>query len=204
MSPDTPDIEPVETQRVARLGRRRRRGRRSRPDAYLLDRVVDHAQDLGVPTTPGSRPRTSTPSRPRTSRASGRPGARALATALVRWNAIAIVLQANRSRPSSAATSRATSRRRPLRDRLQPFLAARRTTTAATSSTSRGTRRRASTRARSSRGASPRSSCANFRQEVGRGGLSSYPHPWLMPEFWQFPTVSMGLGPLMAIYQARS
>jgi len=44
---------------------------------------------------------------------------------------------------------------------------------------------------------------ARFRQEVGGGGLSSYPHPWLMPEFWQFPTVSMGLGPLMAIYQAR-
>jgi len=43
----------------------------------------------------------------------------------------------------------------------------------------------------------------NFRQEVDGNGLSSYPHPWLMPEFWQFPTVSMGLGPLMAIYQAR-
>ena len=44
---------------------------------------------------------------------------------------------------------------------------------------------------------------ANFRQEVGGKGLSSYPHPKLMPEFWQFPTVSMGLGPIMAIYQAR-
>jgi pyruvate dehydrogenase E1 component len=43
----------------------------------------------------------------------------------------------------------------------------------------------------------------NFRQETGGKGLSSYPHPWLMPDFWQFPTVSMGLGPLMAIYQAR-
>ncbi len=42
-----------------------------------------------------------------------------------------------------------------------------------------------------------------FRAEVGGGGLSSYPHPWLMPDFWQFPTVSMGLGPIMAIYQAR-
>jgi pyruvate dehydrogenase E1 component len=42
-----------------------------------------------------------------------------------------------------------------------------------------------------------------FRQEVSKGGLSSYPHPWLMPDFWQFPTVSMGLGPIMAIYQAR-
>jgi len=44
---------------------------------------------------------------------------------------------------------------------------------------------------------------ANFRQEVDGKGVSSYPHPWLMPDFWQFPTVSMGLGPLMAIYQAR-
>ncbi len=42
-----------------------------------------------------------------------------------------------------------------------------------------------------------------FRQEVDGGGLSSYPHPWLMRDFWQFPTVSMGLGPIMAIYQAR-
>jgi pyruvate dehydrogenase E1 component len=42
-----------------------------------------------------------------------------------------------------------------------------------------------------------------FRQEVDGEGLSSYPHPWLMPDFWQIPTVSMGLGPIMAIYQAR-
>jgi pyruvate dehydrogenase E1 component len=44
----------------------------------------------------------------------------------------------------------------------------------------------------------------NFRRELGQGGgLSSYPHPWLMPNFWEFPTVSMGLAPIMAIYQAR-
>ena len=42
-----------------------------------------------------------------------------------------------------------------------------------------------------------------FRQEVGGKGIPSYPHPWLLPDFWQFPTVSMGLGPLQAIYQAR-
>jgi pyruvate dehydrogenase E1 component len=42
-----------------------------------------------------------------------------------------------------------------------------------------------------------------FRREVEQDGLSSYPHPWLMPQFWQFPTVSMGLSPIMAIYQAR-
>ena len=43
----------------------------------------------------------------------------------------------------------------------------------------------------------------NFRREVDGKGVSSYPHPWLMPDFWQFPTVSMGLGPIMSIYQAR-
>ena len=43
----------------------------------------------------------------------------------------------------------------------------------------------------------------NFRREVSGNGLSSYPHPWLMPNYWQFPTVSMGLGPIQAIYQAH-
>src|SRR5438128_6779609 len=50
----------------------------------------------------------------------------------------------------------------------------------------------------------PQEKLENFRRELKPGGgLSSYPHPWLMPEFWEFPTVSMGLGPIMAIYQAR-
>ena len=44
---------------------------------------------------------------------------------------------------------------------------------------------------------------ANYRQEVDGNGLCSYPHPWLMPDFWQFPTGSMGLGPINAVYQAR-
>ena len=44
---------------------------------------------------------------------------------------------------------------------------------------------------------------ANYRQETGGQGLSSYPHPWLMPDFWQFPTGSMGSGPINSIYQAR-
>ena len=43
----------------------------------------------------------------------------------------------------------------------------------------------------------------NFRREVDKPGISSYPHPWLMPGYWQFPTVSMGLGPIMGIYQAH-
>lgn len=50
----------------------------------------------------------------------------------------------------------------------------------------------------------PASKLHNFRRELADGGgLSSYPHPWLMPDFWQFPTVSMGLGPILSIYQAR-
>ena len=50
----------------------------------------------------------------------------------------------------------------------------------------------------------PKEKLENFRRELAPGGgLSSYPHPWLMPDFWEFPTVSMGLGPIMAIYQAR-
>ena len=50
----------------------------------------------------------------------------------------------------------------------------------------------------------PRQKLENFRRELkAGGGLSSYPHPWLMPDFWEFPTVSMGLGPIQAIYQAR-
>jgi pyruvate dehydrogenase E1 component len=47
------------------------------------------------------------------------------------------------------------------------------------------------------------SNLAHYRQELAGGGLSSYPHPWLMPDFWQFPTGSMGIGPISAIYQAR-
>ena len=91
-----------------------------------------------------------------------------------------------------------------LRHRLQPFLAR---------AVERARRRprvragsfgaRASTRARSCSAGSRPEQMDNFRQEVDGKGVSSYPHPWLMPDFWQFPTVSMGLGPLMAIYQAR-
>src|SRR5260370_1989540 len=53
-------------------------------------------------------------------------------------------------------------------------------------------------------GRSRKEKLQNFRRELKAGGcLSSYPHPWLMPDFWEFPTVSMGLGPIQAIYQAR-
>ena len=74
-----------------------------------------------------------------------------------------------------------------------------------TRSTSRGTPPPASTPARSWRGRLSEAQLDGFRQEKSKApnGLSSYPHPRLMPEFWEFPTVSMGLGPIGAIYQAR-
>ena len=96
---------------------------------------------------------------------------------------------------SSAAISRAM---RPPRRSSRPAStissAPRARASAAISSISSRIRRPASTRAPSSKGASARSDLARYRQEVGGGGLSSYPHPWLMPDFWQFPTGSMGIG----------
>ena len=74
----------------------------------------------------------------------------------------------------------------------------------ATWSTSRATPRPEFTRARIWKDAFRKEKLQNFRRELKEGGgLCSYPHPWLMPEFWEFPTVSMGLGPIQAIYQAR-
>ena len=71
-------------------------------------------------------------------------------------------------------------------------------------STSRAMRHPACTPALFSKAGSVEAQLTNFRRELAKGGgLSSYPHPWLMPAFWQFPTVSMGLGPITSIYQAR-
>ncbi len=72
---------------------------------------------------------------------------------------------------------------------------------AATWFTSRATSPRVFTLVLSPEGRLTQEQLDNFRQEVHGNGLSSYPHPKLMPEFWQFPTVSMGLGPIGAIYR---
>ena len=78
---------------------------------------------------------------------------------------------------------------------------------AATRSSSRGTPPPASTPAPTSRAGCTKDRLDGFRQELSHGGpghgLPSYPHPRLMPDFWEFPTVSMGLGPMNAIMQAR-
>ena len=124
---------------------------------------------------------------------------------LVRWNAMAMVV---RGQP------RVGRHRRPhldlrlgrdaLRSRLQPLLPRQGATATATSSTSRDTPRPGIYARAFLEGRLSVEQLENFRRELAPGGgLSSYPHPWLMPDFWEFPTVSMGLGPIMSIYQAR-
>ncbi len=118
---------------------------------------------------------------------------------IIRWNAMAMVVRANRDHPgigghistyASAATLYEVAFNHFFRATDQIYFQGH---------ASPGIYARALLEGRLSE-----SQLANFRQELAPGGgLSSYPHPWLMPSFWQFPTVSMGLGPIMAIYQAR-
>ena len=205
MSTHAPDADPVETQEwldsvdavVDADGRLRM--------AYLLDRAVDRAQDLHVPVSAGvstpyvnSIPTEDEPEMP------GDPELEAAATALVRWNAIAIVLQANAESTElgghiasyqSAETLYEVGFDHFWRARSEDHLG---DLVYLQGHSAPGFYARAFLEGRLSE-----DELRRFRQEVGGGGLSSYPHPWLMPAFWQFPTVSMGLGPLMAIYQAR-
>ncbi len=174
---------------------------------YLLERLIDYTRRSGayLPFKPNTAYVNSIP----TGREPDYPGNRALERrieAYIRWNALAMVLQANRvsseygghlSSYASSATLyevgfnhfwRAPSEQHPgdlvfIQGHSSPGIYA-----------------RAYLEGRLST-----EQLRHFRQEAGGAGvgLSSYPHPWLMPDFWQFPTVSMGLGPMMAIFQAR-
>src|SRR6185503_10609987 len=205
MSTHAPDTDPVETQEwldsvdaVVDVDGRLRM-------AYLLDRAVDRAQDLHVPVSAGvSTPYVNTTPTEDEPEMPGDPALEAAATALVRWNAIAIVLQANAESTElgghiasyqSAETLYEVGFDHFWRARSEDHLG---DLVYLQGHSSPGFYARAFLEGRLSE-----EQLRKFRQEVGGGGLSSYPHPWLMPDFWQFPTVSMGLGPLMAIYQAR-
>ena len=172
---------------------------------YLLERVIDYTRRSGAYLP--FKPNTAYVNTISTAQEQEYPGDRALEKrikAYIRWNAMAMVVQANRQSSeygghiatyASAATLyevgfnhfwRAPSEQHPgdmvfMQGHSSPGIYA-----------------RAFLEGRLSE-----DQLRRFREEVGGGGLSSYPHPWLMPDFWQFPTVSMGLGPMMAIYQAR-
>jgi pyruvate dehydrogenase E1 component len=172
---------------------------------FLLERIIDHTRRSGAYLP--FKPNTAYVNTISTGQEREYPGDRAVERRLeayLRWNAMAMVVQANRQSSeygghiatyASAATLyevgfnhfwRAPSETHP-GDMI--FIQGH---------SSPGIYSRAYLEGRLTE-----EHLRRFREEVGGGGLSSYPHPWLMPDFWQFPTVSMGLGPMMAIYQAR-
>jgi pyruvate dehydrogenase E1 component len=172
---------------------------------FLLEKLIDYTRRSGAYLP--FKPNTAYVNTISTGQQRDYPGNRSLERrieAFIRWNAMAMVVQANRisseygghiSSYASAATLyevgfnhfwRAPSERHPgdmifIQGHASPGIYA-----------------RAYLEGRLSE-----DQLRLFRQEVGGHGLSSYPHPWLMPDFWQFPTVSMGLGPMQAIFQAR-
>jgi pyruvate dehydrogenase E1 component len=172
---------------------------------YLLERMIDHARRSGAYLP--FRPNTAYVNTISPGQEPEYPGNRALERRLeayIRWNALAMVVQANRisseygghlSTYASAATLYEVGFnhfwRAPSTDHPGDMIFVQ-------GHASPGIYARAYLEGRLSE-----EQLRHFRQEVGGKGLSSYPHPWLMPEFWQYPTVSMGLGPMMAIFQAR-
>lgn len=200
-----PDIDPQETQEWLDALEGVLENEGVERAHYLLERLIDKARRSGT-YLPHSANTAYVNTIPVTQQARF-PGDRAMERRIrsfIRWNAMAMVVQANRvsselgghiSSFASAATlfdvgfNHFFHARSPSRDGDLVFFQGH---------SAPGIYARAFLEGRISE-----EQLYSFRQEVDGGGLSSYPHPWLMPGFWQFPTVSMGLGPLMAIYQAR-
>jgi pyruvate dehydrogenase E1 component len=194
-----PDADPVETREwleafdalVQTEGRERA--------TFLLRKLLDHARARRVPLPPVlNTPYKNSIALAHQSQFPGNLELESRISAIVRWNALAMVVRANRAYPelgghiasyASAADLFEVGFNHFFRSDdlvyFQPHSAP-------------GVYARAFLEGRLSEG-----HLAHYRQETGGKGLSSYCHPYLMPEFWQFPTGSMGLGPLNAIYQAR-
>ena len=199
------DIDPIETQEWLESIESVMRARGPERAHFLLEKLVDFTRRSGAYLP--FKPNTAYLNTISKAQEPDYPGDRSLERrneAYIRWNALAMVVQANRRNSeygghiasyASAATLyevgfnhfwRAKSASHPgdmifMQGHSSPGIYARAYL----------------------EGRLDESQLLRFRQEVKGGGLSSYPHPWLMPEFWQFPTVSMGLGPMTAIFQAR-
>jgi len=199
------DIDPVETQEWLESIDSVMRARGPQRAHFLLEKLVDFTRRSGAYLP--FKPNTAYLNTISKAQEPEYPGDRSLERrneAYIRWNALAMVVQANRTNSeygghiatyASAATLyevgfnhfwRAKSGAHPgdmifVQGHSSPGIYARAYL----------------------EGRLDESQLQRFRQEVKGGGLSSYPHPWLMPDFWQFPTVSMGLGPMTAIFQAR-
>ncbi len=172
---------------------------------YLLERLVARAGSVGayVPYNANTAYLNTIPAE-REERSPGDPEMEHRIRSLVRWNAMATVVRANKESSelgghiasfASAATLYDVGFNHFFRAANEKFLG---DLIYFQGHSAPGVYARAYLEGRISE-----EQLVLFRQEVGGKGLSSYPHPWLMPDFWQFPTVSMGLGPLMAIYHAR-
>jgi len=207
MTPKSPfeDIDPTETQEWLESIDSVLRAQGPERAHFLLEKLVDFTRRSG--TYLPFKPNTAYLNTISKAQEPEYPGDRSLERrneAYLRWNALAMVVQANRASSeygghiasyASAATLyevgfnhfwRAKSDSHPgdmifMQGHSSPGIYARAYL----------------------EGRLDESQLLRFRQEVRGGGLSSYPHPWLMPDFWQFPTVSMGLGPMTAIFQAR-
>jgi pyruvate dehydrogenase E1 component len=199
------DIDPVETQEWLESIESVMRAQGPERAHFLLEKLVDFTRRSGAYLP--FKPNTAYLNTISKAQEPEYPGDRSLERrneAYIRWNALAMVVQANRLNSeygghiatyASAATLyevgfnhfwRARSAAHPgdmifMQGHSSPGIYARAYL----------------------EGRLDESQLQRFRQEVKGGGLSSYPHPWLMPDFWQFPTVSMGLGPMTAIFQAR-
>ena len=203
--PETPDIDPQETQEwldaldaVLELEGAERAH-------YLLEKLIDKTRRSGayLPFSANTAYLNTIPLR----QERAYPGDAALERrirALIRWNAIATVMHANKVSPGVGGHIASFASAATLYDvGFNHFFHAPTETHGGDllyiqGHSSPGIYARAFLEGRISE-----EQLGHFRQETGGNGVPSYPHPWLMPDFWQFPTVSMGLGPIQAIYQAR-
>ena len=201
----TPDMDPQETQEwldaldaVLELEGAERAH-------FLLEQMIDKARRSGanLPYSPNTAYLNTIPV-PQEARFPGDLALERRIRALIRWNAVATVMQANKKSPGVGGHIASFASAATLYDvGFNHFFHAPDENHGGDllyiqGHSSPGIYARAFLEGRLSE-----EQMRNFRQEVDGGGLPSYPHPWLMPDFWQFPTVSMGLGPLTAIYQAR-
>lgn len=201
---DSTDADPQETQEwleamqavLAHEGRPRMH--------YLLDQLIQQDRaDNGRYTAPGVTPYVNTISAACQPAFPGDIGIEQRLDAYLRWNAMAMVLRAGKTSGvgghiatyASATTLYETGYRHFFRAATPDFLG---DLLYIQGHSAPGIYARAYLEGRISE-----AQLDGFRREIGGGGLASYPHPRTMPDFWQFPTVSMGLGPLMAAYQAR-
>jgi pyruvate dehydrogenase E1 component len=205
MENNTPDIDPQETQewRDALASVREHEG--AERAHYLIDQLIHQARlagdDLPISAT---TPYLNSIPLDKEERSSGNQELEHRIRALMRWNAMVLILNANRESSELGGHIASFASAATLYDvGFNHFFHGRTESHGGDlvyfqGHSSPGMYARAFLEGRINE-----EQMYKFRQEVDGGGLSSYPHPWLMPNFWQFPTVSMGLGPLMAIYQAR-